>query len=108
VTIPMSVQNRGAVEGFDDDQVLEIPSRLKPSGVEPLRIPLREIPAHQLGLTHQVKAYESLTAEAALTGSYSKALAAMVTHPLVPSVAVGRRILGEMLRAHKKYLPQFR
>lgn len=108
ITIPTCVQNRGAVEGFAFDQVLEIPARLSPAGVTPLRIPLGEIPPHQLGLTHQVKAYESLTAEAALTGSYEKALAAMITHPLVPSVSVGKKILDEMLRAHRKHLSQFR
>jgi 6-phospho-beta-glucosidase len=107
-TIPMNVQAGRALEGFAPDQVVEIPSRIRPSGVTPLRIPLQELPAHLLGLMHRVKAFETLTVEAALTGSYRAALAAMVTNPLVPSYAVGRRILDEMLRAHRRYLPQFR
>jgi len=105
--IPMNVQNRGAVEGFARDQVLEIDSRLTPSGVKPLPIPLKLIPTHVLGLTHHVKAYETLTAEAALTGCYKTALKAMITHPLVPNFTTGKKILDEMLKAHKKYLPQF-
>ena len=105
--IPMNVQNRGAVAGFAPDQVIEIDSRIEPHGVTPLPIPLARIPAHHLGITHRVKAYETLTVEAALTGSYRKALAAMITNPLVPTWTTGKKILDEMLRAHKKYLPQF-
>jgi 6-phospho-beta-glucosidase len=105
--IPMNVQNRGAVEGFARDQVLEIDSRIRPEGVTPLPIPLRDLPPHLLGLTHRVKAYETLTVEAALTGSYRVALDAMITNPLVPSYAVGKKLLDELLAAHRKHLPQF-
>ena len=106
--IPMNVQNRGAVAGFAKDQVIEIPSRLEPHGVTPLPIPLHELPPHLLGVMHRVKAYETLTVEAALTGSYRKALEAMVTNPLVPNWSTAKKILDHMLRAHKKHLPQFR
>lgn len=108
VTIPMNVQNRDAVAGFARDQVLEIPSRIEPRGVTPVPIPLRELPPHLLGLTHRVKAYETLTVEAALTGDYHTALQAMATNPLVPSVATARKLLDELLKAHRKYLPQFK
>ena len=107
-TIPMNVQNRGAVAGFAPDQVLEIDSVLRPGGVTPVPIPLRDLPPHLLGLTHQVKAYETLTAEAAMTGCYSTALAAMISHPLVPNANLGRKLLDEMLKAHRRYLPRFR
>lgn len=106
--MPMNVQNRGSVEGFAKDQVLEIPSKLEPHGVTPLRIPLKELPPHLLGLTHAVKAFETLTVEAALTGNYHTALNAMIANPLVPSAAIAKTLLDEMLRAHAKYLPQFR
>lgn len=106
--IPMNVQNRGAVEGFARDQVLELESRIEPHGVTPLKVPLSWIPTHQLGIVHRVKAYETLTVEAALTGSYQAAYQAMITNPLVPSASVGKKILDAMLVAHRKHLPQFR
>lgn len=106
--IPMNVQNRGAIEGFAKDQVVEIDARIEPRGVTPLPIPLRNLPPHLLGLTHKVKAYETLTVEAALTGNYKTALAAMISNPLVPNVTAAKKILDAMLIAHKKYLPQFR
>ena len=34
-------------------------------------------------------------------------LVALVHHPLVPSVAVAKVLLEEMLEAHKRYLPTF-
>lgn len=108
IVIPMNVQNRGAVAGFARDQVIEIPSRIEPHGVTPLPIPLAELPPHLLGVMHRVKAYETLAVEAALTGSYRKALEAMVTNPLVPNFTVAKKLTDELLRAHKKYLPQFR
>ncbi len=108
LTIPTNVPSRGAVPGFTKEQVLEIPCRINAHGIRPLSIPDGELPPHLLGLTHRVKAYETLTAQAALSGCYDTALAAMVTHPLVPSVSVARKILDEMLKAHRKYLPQFR
>lgn len=107
-TLPVCIRNQGAVSGFGRDQVLEIPSRLNRLSAVPVRIPDGELPPHLLGMTHRVKAYETLTAQAALSGCYNTALAAMVTHPLVPSYTIGKKILDDMLRAHKRYLPQFK
>ena len=107
VVVPMNVQSKGRWPGFDHDQVVEIDSRLEPHGVTPLPVSVPHVSEPQMGLTRHVKAYETLTVEAALTGSYTKALAAMVTNPLVPNARVGRKILDEMLRAHRKHLPQF-
>jgi len=107
VVLPVNVQNRGAVSGFAPDQVLEIETRIDPTGLTPLRVPDGELCEHMLGLMHSVKAYETLTAEAALTGCYRTALNAMIAHPLVPSYSIARKMLDEMLKAHKKHLPQF-
>jgi 6-phospho-beta-glucosidase len=54
-----------------------------------------------------VKAWETWTVEAGVTGSRRAALLAMVTNPLVPSADVARRLLEEMLEANRAYLPQF-
>jgi len=108
ITIPTNTPNRGAVDGFADDQVLEIPAHISPAGIKPVRIPSGEIPEHQMGLMRQVKAYETLTAEAAMTGCYKTALSAILSHPLVPDYPTGRKILDALLKAHRKYLPNFR
>lgn len=108
VTIPTNTPNRGCVEGFAPDQVLEIPARISSAGIKPLPIPSGEIPEHMMGLMRRVKSYETLTVQAALTGCHKTALAAIMSHPLVPNLSTGRKILDELLKAHKRYLPQFR
>ena len=54
-----------------------------------------------------MKAMELLTIEAAVTGDYGTALQAFTINPLVPSGKTAKRVLDELLLAHKKYLPQF-
>ena len=54
-----------------------------------------------------MKAYEELTVEAAVTGSYDTALLALSINPLVPSANVAESILNELLEVNKKYLPQY-
>ncbi len=58
-------------------------------------------------MVQQIKSFERVAAEAAVTGNYDTALLAMTINPLVPSDTVGKAILDEMLEAHKEHLPQF-
>ena len=108
VTIPTNTTNRGCLKGFDDDQSLEIPARISAKGIKPLPINFDGVPVHIRGMMQRLKAYETLTCEAALTGNYHTALEAMITHPLVPNYSTGKKILDELLKAHRKYLPQFK
>jgi 6-phospho-beta-glucosidase len=54
-----------------------------------------------------VKTYEQLAIEAAVHGDRDLALQAIVHHPLVPSIDVGKRMLAELLEQNKAYLPNF-
>jgi len=54
-----------------------------------------------------VKTYEQLTIEDAVTGDYDCALQALTIHPLVGSATVAERILDDILVENKAYLPQF-
>ena len=54
-----------------------------------------------------VKAYERLTAQAALEGDMGAALEALAVHPLIGDMDAGRACLQEMLQANRAYLPQF-
>lgn len=59
------------------------------------------------GLVQQIKSFERVAIEAAVTGDYHQALLAMTINPLVPSDTVAKQILDEMLEAHRDHLPQF-
>ena len=66
-----------------------------------------QFPVPIRGLIHQIKSFEILGAEAAVGGNYDKALLAMITNPLVANDKEGRKMLDELLQAHKIYLSNF-
>ena len=54
-----------------------------------------------------MKNMEMCVEKAAVTGDYGLALQAFFLNPQIPSGANAKRVLDELLIAHKKYLPQF-
>lgn len=91
----VNVLNRGAIPGLPDDASVEIPTELSSHGVRPL--PQAPVPEEYFGLMRQVKGYERLTIEAAMTRSRGKALAALVANPLVRTAAAARAILDDIV-----------
>lgn len=101
----LNVRNGGIIDFLPQDASIEVNCVVTAQG--PIPLPLQRVPEQIKGLLHAVKTYESLTIEAAVTGDRGVALQAMAHHPLVPSVSVAKILLGEMLEANKKYLPNF-
>jgi 6-phospho-beta-glucosidase len=66
-----------------------------------------DIPVAARGLVQQIKSFERVACEAAVEGNYDKAVLALTINPLVASDAIAKKIVDEMLEAHKAYLPQF-
>lgn len=99
----VQVLNRGAVEGLPGDAAVEIPCLV--DGLGPHPIPVGPIPLPIRGLIQAVKAYESLTVQAAVEGSKRIALQALMAHPLVPSWEVARPLLDELLAANRAWIP---
>jgi 6-phospho-beta-glucosidase len=102
-SLVLNVANAGAVAGMRAGDVVEVPCLVGAGLIRPLAV--GEVPDHALGLMKQVKAYERLTVEAALTGRYAAALAALALHPLVPSHATARAILDEYIALHGEDFP---
>jgi 6-phospho-beta-glucosidase len=102
---PVNTMNNGAIASLPHDSAIEISSVITKDGPKPLAI--GDLPVAVRGLVQQIKSFERVAAEAAVTGNYSTALLAMTINPLVASDATGKKILDEMLEAHKKHLPQF-
>lgn len=101
----VDVANHGIISQLPDDAVIETNCVIGKEGAVPMEV--KEVPQAVLGLIEQVKAYEILTIEAAVTGDKTKALLALMNNPLVHDVKDARGILEEMLEAHKEFLPQF-
>jgi 6-phospho-beta-glucosidase len=76
---------------------VEVPCIVDANGARPLAV--GALDPHQAALVGAVKAVETQTILAALTGSRRAALRAFAWHPLVDSVAVARRLLDGYLAA---------
>jgi 6-phospho-beta-glucosidase len=101
----VDVMNHGTIPQLPDDCVIETNCVIGKDGARPLADV--KVPAEVLGLIEQVKAYEILAIEAAVTGDRRKALMALMNNPLVHDVKDARGILKDMMKAHAAYLPQF-
>lgn len=102
---PVNTINNGAIASIPNESAVEISSIITKDGPKPIAI--GDLPVAVRGLVQQIKSFERVAAEAAVTGSYHTALLAMTINPLLPSDKVAKQILDEMLEAHKEHLPQF-
>jgi len=105
VEMVVNTRNNGAIQGLDDDAVVETNSIIDAQGARPLAF--GALPPVMNGLTQQVKAFERLTIEAAIHGCRDSALLALVANPLTGNVADAEKLLDEVLSINRQWLPQF-
>jgi 6-phospho-beta-glucosidase len=101
----VDVRNDGALAGFPDDAVVEVPAVIDRDGAHP--VPLAPLAPELLGLVQEVKAYERLAVLAAMTGDRSTALKALMTNPLGPTYGRAVSLLAALLDANRAHLPRF-
>jgi alpha-galactosidase/6-phospho-beta-glucosidase family protein len=94
--------NNGAVTNMNDDSFLEMLCEVDLNGVKPL--PVGEMPRGIRGMQELVLDTHELTAEAIATGSYALLRKAMLTDPLVCSMADADAIIKELLEAEKEQI----
>lgn len=95
-------RNGGAIPCVDADASVEAPARISRAGARP-RPQTSPKPAIR-GLMQGVKAYETLTVEAAVTGDREVALQALLVHPLMPGAQACRALLDDVLETNAEYL----
>jgi 6-phospho-beta-glucosidase/maltose-6'-phosphate glucosidase len=86
--------------------MVEIPAYITNDGPEAVRI--GEIPTFHKALIEQQYAVEKLIVEAAIEGSYEKALMALTLSKTVPSAFVAKKILDDLMNANKGYWPELK
>ncbi len=101
----VNTPHAGAVAGWPEDWVLEMPCRVERAGITPLDAD--PLPAACFGLLAQVKAYELLAVEAAVHGDRRAAYQALLVHPLGPKADRVQAVLDDMLETHRLHLPRF-
>jgi 6-phospho-beta-glucosidase len=102
--LPVNLPNKGgALPGFDEDLVVEVPTVVDGSGFA--AIPQPRLPHRVVGLVHCLAEHQMLAAHAAWEGNAEDGVRALAAHPLVPSLPVARELYAEMAQAHAQYLP---
>ncbi|MEF7561646.1 6-phospho-beta-glucosidase [Bacillus infantis] len=102
---PVNTLNNGAIASLPDNSAVEVSCIITKDGPRP--IVMGDLPVPVRGLVQQIKSFERVAAEAAVTGDYDKAVLALTINPLVASDKLAKQIVDEMLEAHKEHLPQF-
>jgi len=101
----VNVSNNGSILDLPFECVVEVNCVINNQGATP--VTNGHLPIEVKGLIQQVKTYEQLTIEAAVTGNYNTALIALMNNPLIHNATDAQDILDDLLEAHKEYLPQF-
>jgi 6-phospho-beta-glucosidase len=101
----INTPHRGAIPGWPEDWVLEMPCKVDASGIQPL--PAAPLPSVCFGLLAQVKSYELLTVEAAVHGDRTAAFQALLANPIGPAADKAQAVLDDMLETNREFLPQF-
>lgn len=102
---PVNTVNNGAIAGIPADSAVEVSCVITKDGPKPLAV--GDLPVAVRGLVQQIKSFERIAAEAAVTGDYNSVVLAMAINPLSPSDTISKQIIDEMMEAHKEHLPQF-
>jgi 6-phospho-beta-glucosidase len=97
--------NRSCLPELPSNVIIETNCIVNREGAIPMAY--GTMPLFIKGLVQQVKAYEEITIEAAVTGDRNKALMAMVNNPLVHDVFSAGQVLDDLLEAHRDYLGAF-
>ncbi|MCI1894341.1 MAG: 6-phospho-beta-glucosidase [Lactobacillus sp.] len=101
----VNVPNNGACLDLAPDAVMELNCVITSHGPMPLTV--GHLPVAAAGIVREMKAFEQVGCEAAVTGDYATALKALTINPLVHSDVDARPLLNELLLANEAYLPQF-
>ena len=100
----LSAPNIGQIAQLPANAVVETRGLLDATGFRPLVSPMPE-PLEAVIRPHVLR--DELAVEAALEGSFEKALAALTTDALVGNGDIARPMLEELIAANRAWLPQF-
>ena len=102
----VDVQNRGVLDFLPETSVIETCCYVDKGEIT--RVPLSVAPSEALrSLLISVKAYETLTVRAAISGDRRTALSALACNPITSDLEKAAPCLEEMLLANRSLLPRF-
>jgi 6-phospho-beta-glucosidase len=98
----LNVPNNGAIDGLQDDDVVEVSCTVDAGGIHPIHI--GAIPEGQYLLTRTIKRYERLASQAILNRSKIMAVEALATHPLIGSYPLAVKLVDAFVEAHHEWV----
>jgi len=101
----VNTRNNGAVPGWPEDWIVELPARVDAQGIHPL--PATPLPLSCFAIVAAVKMFELLTVEAAVNGDRGAAYQALLANPIGPKADKVQAVLDDMLESNRPWLPQF-
>jgi alpha-galactosidase len=104
--LAVNIPNQGCIGNMPDDAVVEVPALVSGRGVSGVHV--GDLPEGLAALLRQQVDIQELVVEAGVKGDRNAALQALLLDPTVHSFAQAKYMLDELLRAHERYLPQFR
>lgn len=105
-TYVVIVPNNGIVSNLPNDVMIEVAASLGANGPAPYAV--GEIGTFYKGLIEGQHAFEKLTVEAYLEGSYTKALQALTINLTVVDAKKAREVLDALIEANKDYWPELK
>jgi len=99
------IPNDGYIENIERDVVVEVPGMIEQGDWHGVAVGALPGPVAAM-VQHEVE-IQKLAVEAAMTGSRSLALQALLIDPVVHSAKAAEAFLDEMLVAHRRHLPVF-
>ncbi len=97
-TLVLSVLNQGCIPFLSDEDVIEVTCNVSKNGIAPVKQTL--IPEMCELYIRLIKRYERLTVEAVREGSEDKAVEALMTHPLINSYSLAKKLIHDYNEAY--------
>lgn len=101
IDLALCVPNRGAIDGLEDDDVVEVTCMVDGQGATPVRI--GAIPEDEYLLIRAIKRYEKLTIAAVRERSLALGTQALMQHPLVESYSLAKTLVEEYAKVNAPY-----
>ena len=97
-TLVLSILNQGCIPFLADDDVVEVTCNVSKNGIAPVK--QTAVPTMCELYIRLIKRYERLTVEAVAEGNEEKAVEALMTHPLINSYSLAKKLIADYNEAY--------
>ena len=97
-TLVLSILNQGAIPFLADDDVVEVTCNVSKNGIAPVK--QETVPPMCELYIRLIKRYERLTVEAVREGNEEYAVEALMTHPLINSYSLAKKLIADYNEAY--------